>query len=73
MRYRLRIRTEQFVLYSASLNFQTRTLCLCCTFIDEPSNVEVVLYKVPVIFVGGSDREVPVEDSRRLSLAVAAN
>jgi hypothetical protein len=47
-----------------------------CTFLDEPNNVEVVLYKVPVIFVGslgGSDREVPVQDSRRLSLAVAAN
>ena len=52
------------------------TLCLCCTFIYEPNNAEVVIYKVPVIFgglAGGSDREVSVEDSRRLSLAMAAN
>jgi hypothetical protein len=73
--YRLRIRTEHFVLHSVSLNFQTGTLCLCCTFIYELNNAEFVIYKVPVIFVGslgGSDREVSVEDCR-LSLAVTAD
>ena len=76
MLYRLRIRSDQFSLHSVSPNFQMGTLCLCCTFIYEPNNAEVVIYKVPVIFgglAGGSDREVSVEDSRRLSLAMAAN